>query len=102
MMETVSVIVIAGLSGFCAAGLVGLVFVRRFRKRESRFHARMAALEQRLQKLETEEQRAFVSAGKGREAEAHARKNLVAIVKGLTVSTLRLDRRLKAIERKTS
>jgi len=101
-METIGVITAAAFAGFCAGALVGVGLLRLIRNVEARSRARLNALEARIKDLESEQQRDLETLGKNRETETRARKNLMAIIKGLAVSILRVDRRLKALERRTS
>jgi len=79
--------------------MIGLL--RLIRNVENRTRARLNALEARMEDLEIQRRRDLETRDKTHGTEMRARKNLVAIIKGLAVSALRIDRRLKALERRT-
>lgn len=108
-MNTTVAILAAVAGGICVGAFVVAAVLWLIRGRiakaiqntEARSGARLYALETRLQAVERQLQRASEQLEKREKDAAREKKNLVAILKGLTVSSLRIDRRVKAIERKT-
>jgi|GEM_PF-7061288 hypothetical protein len=100
-MEMTAILIAAAFGGFCVGVLAMIGLLRLIRNVENRTRARLNALEARMEDLEIQRRRDLETRDKTHGTEMRARKNLVAIIKGLAVSALRIDRRLKALERRT-
>lgn len=100
-MEATTIIIATAAGGFCVGALAVIGLLRLIRNVENHTRVRLNALEARIKDLETERRRDLETLDKNHERETRVRKNLIAIIKGLAVSALRIDRRLKALERRT-
>lgn len=108
-MNTTVAIVVAVAGGVCggAFGMAAVLWrvrgriVRAIQNAEARSGARLYAIEMRLLELERRLKNAGERFEKREKDATREKTNVVAILKGLTVSALRINRRVKAIERKT-
>jgi len=107
-MEGTTIILVATVAGLCAGGAASAALLwwararidRANRNAEMRAVSRNQAAEVKVRELEAQLQRTRDQLEKLRAGTARENQNLVAILRGLTGSSLRVEQRLKELERK--